>query len=127
MSWVEDGRKLVQDFLTPELRAIAVRLDSLERIVEANESRADKRFQRLEAHIDKRFQSSEAQFDKRLQASESHLEKRFQTLHGSMQEMDARSEKRHAEGLAALDKLTDYHAVLVRLARLEEKVVQPTQ
>ena len=30
MSVVEDTRKLLQDFLAPELRAIAVRLDALE-------------------------------------------------------------------------------------------------
>lgn len=43
MGAIEDGRKLIQDFLAPELRAIAVRLDGLEKKVDENECRADAR------------------------------------------------------------------------------------
>ncbi len=32
MSWVEDARKLMQDFVAPELRAISARLDAAERM-----------------------------------------------------------------------------------------------
>ena len=32
MSWVEDTRKLMQDFVTPKLRAISVRLDSADKV-----------------------------------------------------------------------------------------------
>ena len=39
--YIEDTRKLMPDFLAPELRAISVRLDSLETLVEANERRAE--------------------------------------------------------------------------------------
>ena len=31
MSWVEDARKLLQDFVAPELRAIAAKFDTAER------------------------------------------------------------------------------------------------
>jgi hypothetical protein len=43
MSVIEDGRQVIQDFLAPELRAIAVRLDSLEKKVDDNERRAETR------------------------------------------------------------------------------------
>ncbi len=43
MSVVEDTRKVMQDFLAPELRAISVRLDALEKRFDDAERRADKR------------------------------------------------------------------------------------
>ena len=32
MGWIEDARKLMQDFVTPELRAITARMDSADRL-----------------------------------------------------------------------------------------------
>lgn len=43
MSVIEDSRKVLQDFLAPELRAISIRLDALEKKVDENERRAEKR------------------------------------------------------------------------------------
>jgi len=43
MSVIEDTRKVLQDFVAPELRAISVRLDALEKTVGDNERRAEKR------------------------------------------------------------------------------------
>jgi hypothetical protein len=43
MSVIEDSRKVLQDFIAPELRAISVRLDALEKTVGDNERRAEKR------------------------------------------------------------------------------------
>jgi hypothetical protein len=43
MSVIEDSRKVLQDFIAPELRAIAARLDALERRVDDNDRRAEKR------------------------------------------------------------------------------------
>jgi hypothetical protein len=43
MSVIEDSRKIGQDFLAPELRAISVRLDALEKKVDENERLADRR------------------------------------------------------------------------------------
>jgi hypothetical protein len=43
MSVIEDVRNVLQDFLAPELRAISVRLDVLEKKVDANEARAEAR------------------------------------------------------------------------------------
>jgi cell division septum initiation protein DivIVA len=50
MGAIEDTRKVLQDFLAPELRALSVRLDALEKRLEslddkvdANERRAERR------------------------------------------------------------------------------------
>ena len=43
MSVIEDSRKILQDFISPELRGISARLDALEVEVRANDRRADKR------------------------------------------------------------------------------------
>ncbi len=51
MGAIEDSRKVLQDFLAPELRAIAVRLDALEKKVDENEARAEKRHEAVLAAI----------------------------------------------------------------------------
>jgi len=43
MGAIEDTRKVLQDFLTPEIRSITSRLDALEKKVDDNERRAEKR------------------------------------------------------------------------------------
>ena len=50
MSVIEDTRKVMQDFLAPELRAISVRLDALEKQLNG---------------VDKRFEDSDRRAEKR--------------------------------------------------------------
>jgi hypothetical protein len=52
MSVIEDTRRLLQDFLAPELRELAVRIDALEK-------RMDARFETLENRMDARFDAAE--------------------------------------------------------------------
>lgn len=51
MSVVEDFRKVVQDFIAPELRAISARLDAINIRLESMEKLNEVRFQRLEDKI----------------------------------------------------------------------------
>ena len=51
MSVIEDSRKVVQDFIAPELRAISARLDPLEKKFDENERRAEKRHDDVMASI----------------------------------------------------------------------------
>jgi hypothetical protein len=51
MSVIEDTRKLIQDFLAPELRSISARLDALEQ-------RVDDRFRDLDAKISGQHQQT---------------------------------------------------------------------
>jgi len=53
VSVVEDVRKLLQDFLAPELREIATRIDALESIVAGNERSAEKRHEATAKNIDR--------------------------------------------------------------------------
>ncbi|MHB1959099.1 MAG: hypothetical protein ACYCO5_08710 [Acidobacteriaceae bacterium] len=99
MGYIEDTRKLMQDFLAPELRAIAARLDSVEALVEANERRAEERSKDAEARTQQRF---------------TEVERRFT-------ETERRSEQRHSETLNAIASLSNYQVVLERPARLESK------
>jgi len=43
MSVIDDTRKAMQDFLAPELRAISVRLDALEKRFEDSDRRSERR------------------------------------------------------------------------------------
>jgi hypothetical protein len=43
MSAIDDTRKVMQDFLAPELRAISTRLDALEKRFEDSDRRAERR------------------------------------------------------------------------------------
>jgi hypothetical protein len=51
MSVIEDSRKVLQDFIAPELRAISARLDALEKKYDENERRAEKRHDDVMASI----------------------------------------------------------------------------
>lgn len=51
MSVIDDTRKVLQDFLAPELRAISARLDALEKRFDDSERRADKRHDEVMAAI----------------------------------------------------------------------------
>jgi|HubBroStandDraft_6_1064221.scaffolds.fasta_scaffold2012032_1 hypothetical protein len=57
MSVIEDGRKIMQDFIAPELRAISARLDSLEKRMDGFDKRFDKvdgKFEDLDRKADRR-------------------------------------------------------------------------
>ncbi len=62
MSVIEDARKVMQDLIAPELRALSVRLDAVEKQLEVIdkkfgdvERRADQRHQELMHHMDQRI------------------------------------------------------------------------
>lgn len=102
MSVVEDSRKILQDFIAPELRAIAARLDALEK-------RVEDRFLSLEKRMD--------QFDHRM----DRLDARMDRLEQKMEDMDARSERRHNELMIAVRQLLDLNVIQQRLSKLESR------
>ena len=51
MSVIDDSRKVLQDFLAPELRAIAVRLDALEKRFDSLDKKVDDVDRRAESGI----------------------------------------------------------------------------
>jgi tetrahydromethanopterin S-methyltransferase subunit G len=60
MGFVEEGRQLIQDFVTPEIRSIDARLNALEKRVESMDVKFEKRFD----SIDKRFDSIENKIER---------------------------------------------------------------
>jgi hypothetical protein len=52
MGVIEDVRKVLQDFLAPELRAINARLDAMEKVDEARHSEVLARIDSVAAQID---------------------------------------------------------------------------
>jgi predicted nucleic acid-binding Zn-ribbon protein len=64
MGFIEEGRQLIQDFVTPEIRAIEARLDAIEKQVAALDSKTDKldaKIERNQAHLDAKIDRNQAQ------------------------------------------------------------------
>jgi tetrahydromethanopterin S-methyltransferase subunit G len=53
MGFIEEGRQLIQDFVTPEIRSLDARLTAVERRLESLETKVDKRSDSLESKIDR--------------------------------------------------------------------------
>jgi chromosome segregation ATPase len=96
MGFIEEGRQLIQDFVTPEIRSIDARLTAVEKRLETFEAKVDKRFD----SIDKRFESVERRFDS----------------------FESKMERNQAEVLDMLRRMENYSHLLERVARLESKL-----
>ena len=112
MSVIEDTRKLIQDFLAPELREISVRLDSLEKQFGLKLDALDKKFEaRLNAQ-ESRTADRFAIVDKQLQA----IEKRFDTA-------ERLAADRHTQLLQQLQQINDVNELKIRIARIEAQKI----
>ena len=69
MSVVDDFRKVLQDFLAPELRAISARLDAIEKVAEARHSELLTRIATVMALLESLKSSFE--LDKRIERLET--------------------------------------------------------
>ncbi len=102
MGTIDETRKLLQDFLAPELRAITAKLDSIDKRLDG----ADKRFERLELQIDHRFIDLERRIDQKAQDAEKRADDRYQGLQMSFA------------------SLTNYNELRERMANLERETVR---
>jgi tetrahydromethanopterin S-methyltransferase subunit G len=100
MGFIEEGRQLIQDFVTPEIRSLDARLTAVERRLESLDTKVDKRFD----SVDKRFDSLKTDVDKRLDSIEGKLE------------------RNQTQVLDTLHRMENYSHVLERLARVESKL-----
>jgi hypothetical protein len=96
MSVIEDTRRLLQDFLAPELRELSARVSSLE-------ERMNARFESLEERMDNRFESLEERMDSRFDAAERIASERY------------------AQTMQAIAKLADVYELRERVARIEAR------
>ena len=53
MGLIEEGRQLIQDFVTPEIRSLDARLTAVEKRLESLETQVDKRFDSLESKMER--------------------------------------------------------------------------
>jgi 6-pyruvoyl-tetrahydropterin synthase len=97
MSVVEDIRKVTQDFLAPELRAIAVRIEELEK------------------RMDIRFKS----VDDRFNAVDQKMDARFTVQDQKMDTAEQRATERHAQLIREIARLADVIELKERVARIE--------
>lgn len=109
MGALDDTRKILQDFLAPELRAIAVRLDAVE-----------KRLDRFERQVDERFEKMDKRFEQ--------VDKRFEQMDKHLVDMEARIEQRASERqqvlLRSFSDLMNYTELRDRMERLEKKAAR---
>ena len=52
MNTVDEGKKIIQDFLAPELRTISARLDGLEKVMSVKFEAMDERITALDMKMD---------------------------------------------------------------------------
>ena len=100
MGFLEEGRQLIQDFVTPEIRSIDARLTAVEKKLESLEARTDKRFDALEGRVEK----FEFKVDKRIDS------------------LEAKMERNHAQVMDTLRSMEKYDQIAERLARVESKL-----
>jgi predicted nucleic acid-binding Zn-ribbon protein len=60
MGFIEEGRQLIQDFVTPEIRSIDTRLSAVEKRLESIDIKVEK----LEIKVDNRIDSLEARMER---------------------------------------------------------------
>ena len=53
MGFIEEGRQLIQDFVTPEIRSLDARLTAVDKRLESLEAKTEKRFDSLESKMDR--------------------------------------------------------------------------
>jgi hypothetical protein len=121
MSVVEDLRQVLQDFLAPELRAVAAKFDVIESKIDAVNARVssvertmDTRISALEKTVEARFSATEKTMEARFSATEKTMETRFSAAE---EKANVRQEMilvqfQHVKNLLDVDK---------RLLRLESQ------
>ena len=92
MGVVEDSRKIIQDFLAPELRAVGARLEALEKQVTSLETNVSRQFASLETGFNRQLSSLETNVNKQLTSLETNMNRQFRDLRTAF-EFDKRLSK----------------------------------
>lgn len=125
MSVMEDTRKLLQDFLAPEVRELTARVESLEK-------RMDIRFDALEKRVDARADALEKQAEARAGSLEERTRARAEAVERRMDDLEAEvksgfaaverlASERHTQTLQAIARLSDIYELRERISRIEAR------
>jgi flagellar capping protein FliD len=151
MGIIEEGRQLIQDFVTPEIRSIDTRLTVVEKKLESLEAKNDKRFDALDVKVDRvqtalegkvdrvqtalegkvdRVQTAlekkvgqvQTAFESRIDKSNARTEKELGTLQSRLEALDAKFDKNQAQIMDSLHQWGNIAQILERLAKVESKL-----
>jgi tetrahydromethanopterin S-methyltransferase subunit G len=118
MGFIEEGRQLIQDFVTPEIRSLDARLTTVEKKIESLEVRSEKRFDALDGKVDRVQTSLESRIDK----AGARTEKELGGLQSKLNALDAKFDKNQALIMDSLHRWENIAQILERLARVESKL-----
>ena len=90
MSVVEDVRTAIQDFLAPQLRELAARMDSLEKVMVAKFDAVDFKLESFNQQMNSKFEAVESKFDALSQRMNSKFEAQEANVDSLRREMNAR-------------------------------------
>ena len=99
MSVIDDTRKVLQDVIAPDLKAINVRLDAVERVVNLRFEQIDKRFEQ----IDKRFEQMDKRMDERFAQNEKLTLAKFDQLLARIELLTSVVTANHESEMNAMD------------------------
>lgn len=100
MSVIEDSRKVLQDFIAPELRGITARLDALEK-------RLDEKFDAQTKRFEDRFDAQ----DKRFEAQEKRLNEKLDSSAKRSEELEKRVQRQHEEVMSSMRQLINLNLI----------------
>jgi hypothetical protein len=92
MSVVEDVRQVLQDFISPELRALAMKMDNLEKRLDTFERSVETRFDTFERSVETRLVNQ----DKLAEARHNEIIANFETMKINLQ-LNSRLERLEAQ------------------------------
>jgi hypothetical protein len=115
MGLIEEGRQLIQDFVTPEVRLIDARLTAVEKRLEALDAKTD----RVQTTLDTKIDRVQTTIDIKIDRVQTTLETKIDRVQSTL---DAKMDKNQAQVMDALHRMEAYSQVLERLARVESKL-----
>ena len=99
MSIIDDTRKVLQDVIAPDLKAINVRLDAVERVMNLRFEQVDKRFEQ----IDKRFEQIDKRMDERFAQNENLTLAKFDQVLARIEVLTGVVTANHQAEMRAMD------------------------
>ena len=120
MSVIEDTRKLLQDFLAPELRELPGRIDALEERMHARFDASEKETGLRFKELDSRFQEINSRF-RELDPRFKELDSRFQGVEERFDSAERLAPERHAQTMLAIGRLADVYELRERITRIEAR------
>ena len=106
MSVIDDTRKVLQDVIAPDLKAINVRLDAVERVMNLRFEQVDKQFEQVDKRfeqIEKRFDQFEKRMDERFAQSEKLTLAKFDQLLSRIELLTSVMGANHEAQMHAMD------------------------